>query len=428
MSNQNSLQPPSPEVSELHGQEVQLHHQEIELPGGVLHDRQEASERWGINGDITAVITLPGEKGNVGNQFAIVDYGPIDDNNRPYGFHDGQSPITFLGHVSQRYGIIGMNLKPNELIVAYSPLTPGNMNLGRNTEHNNYLLGLAPSEDNVGNISRQHLSIQLEENGHIKIADHSSNGTKVEIPVTIGKNYAENQLPAGTLETNPNHFMESIPEGYRQAAQELLESGQWQKLSPNQKHESHIDPKQITAEMIRAVVTTLLSGGEPVDGAIDVGTLGKLEPSGEGESKKGFVFTDNSGKKMHVLVDQGYLLPPQISADPKVYMRSSGFSFKGHNEEYGAYSDARTYLSLPVQTTQGETLGVHFQEYAGVAVQGPLNGIKKAVAASRAKKYIQSNGLEMPHPEDFNKHDHYLLSPNGSVGVIDIDVIRKVSI
>lgn len=184
-ANPDLIQGPSPETLTPPGQEVFLHHADLQLQGNVLYGRDEASEEWGINGDVLAVINLPGSKGEQGKRLAVVDYGVFDKDTPPDAFAKKGLPLASLGKASERFALIGLNYLPKDLAVAYCPLHEGTTDLGRNRERENYLLGLTPSEENVKTISRQHLSVSLDAKAKITVSDHSTQGTYLNVPETM---------------------------------------------------------------------------------------------------------------------------------------------------------------------------------------------------------------------------------------------------
>ena len=179
-------QGPSREAAVTRGSEVFLYHAELQLPGGVLYDKDETSQEWGINGDILAVINLPPSQGLHSKRLAIVDHGEFDKDNPPDAFVKKGVPLASLGTATARYALVGLNYLPKDLAVAYCPLQTGATRVGRNRERENYLLGLTPAEENVRAVSAEHLSVLLDRDNGITIADHSTNGTIVELPeVTV---------------------------------------------------------------------------------------------------------------------------------------------------------------------------------------------------------------------------------------------------
>lgn len=416
----------------IRGQDVRLHHQSLELTGVPLHTKAEASERWGINGDVLAVIKLPRGKSQEPHiNLAVIDSGPIEpgEDARPFLSPSGE-PLGVEGQASERYGLYGLNHVPTGLGFAYIAVPEGKTTIGRNGEdRHNFLLGIHPKEKGVGRISRSQATITRETVGgagdRITIADHSSNGTVVEIPRA---DQSESLRGAATPEKATEQLLSFVPDQHRPAAEKLLRSKKWQQLSPNFPDQSNLEPRDLTPEIMGAVLTALHSGPAESDGSRLVGSHGRLTPTDAGDAKSGFLFTTGDGRKLHVLMDTGYALPPTVQRDAKIYMRSSqNLPGKGYRADYGSYSDARTYVSLPLRTTKkGDMLGVHFQEYAGKPVKGALAGMRKATAATRAQHYIKSHGLETPNPGDFSKGDHYLATASGKVAVIDIDVVGKV--
>ncbi len=184
MQGPNSLQPFNPEVQVSASHEVFLHNEKIELTQTALYNRQESIRQFGINGDIRAIISMPGDKNKGVKQFAVVDFGSPDTEGDPYIFANQDGPITFTGSTPDRYALVGLKHAPRDQLFAFAPILPGETTIGRNSEHHNFKLGLFPNEDNVEQISRQHVSVRLSSEGRITITDHSTNGTKVEVADT----------------------------------------------------------------------------------------------------------------------------------------------------------------------------------------------------------------------------------------------------
>lgn len=184
MSNFDALHPPKPEQNQPYGHDVILHNSELELPAVELYGRDEAVEKWGINGNVMSVIKLPGDSDKGVKHFAVVDYGHTNFDDAPYMFANQDGPITFIGKSPDRYVLVGLTHSAKNQLFAFFPLKTGETAVGRNDQRQNCLLGLSPAESNVEKISRQHLTVNLDEHATITITDHSTNGTIVEIART----------------------------------------------------------------------------------------------------------------------------------------------------------------------------------------------------------------------------------------------------
>ncbi len=164
--------------------ESMLHGEQTEIDASKpLMGRDEAVEMWGINGDILATITLPGEPES--KEIAIVDYGEPDVvNPRPITIFEGQ-PIRTFGVARQRYGLHSLNYVPESHMATHVGFEEGaSVELGRDltdrTGNNdaNYKLGLGDNEKGNTLISRHHATVTIE-GDKITVADHSTNGSLV---------------------------------------------------------------------------------------------------------------------------------------------------------------------------------------------------------------------------------------------------------
>lgn len=163
--------------------EADLHNKglDISLASEPVVDRQQAIEKYGINGDVIAVIALPAGKNGEPKQVAFVDHG--ED-------FEGQPAILFggkgLGRSESRYALFGLNYSPQSHMFPYASLRRTETTVGRGgsigredgvNDHVSYLLGL--NEKGNDYISGSHFTIKIEDD--LQIFDHSTNHTKVYV-------------------------------------------------------------------------------------------------------------------------------------------------------------------------------------------------------------------------------------------------------
>lgn len=173
---------PTPEAQDSVVQ-TELHRGEVTLDaaGTPVIPQGEAIPKYGINGDILAVITLPGE--NSSKEIAVIDYGePDKDNPKPVFIVDG-TPIPLMGKATERYGLASLNYTPEGHMASHVGFNDGaTVELGRLSSRSqldaNYKLGISGDFPDNELISREHLTISLKD-GKFTFADHSTNGTLV---------------------------------------------------------------------------------------------------------------------------------------------------------------------------------------------------------------------------------------------------------
>lgn len=167
--------------------EYELRNQQliIDANSQPLLSRDEAVEAFGINGDIIATITLPGQEES--REVAVVDYGEPDPNSPlPLTIFEGQA-LPMMGVARERYGLRALNYVPDKHLSSHVGFSDGTtITLGRNNTNSpgnydaNFKLGLTPDNHDTDLISRRHATITLKE-GKLTIADHSTNGSLLRI-------------------------------------------------------------------------------------------------------------------------------------------------------------------------------------------------------------------------------------------------------
>src|SRR3990167_870916 len=85
----------------LRGEVVELHNDKL-LAKGVLMDRDESRKRFGLNGDVLAVIEMPPSEEGFRKQIGIVDFGKNPEGEKHNMMWDPQdnSPIKIGLHCS----------------------------------------------------------------------------------------------------------------------------------------------------------------------------------------------------------------------------------------------------------------------------------------------------------------------------------------
>lgn len=172
---------PSPELA---SQEIYLHGTQQELPMTPLIEKSAALDKYGINGDILARVSLPVPEGAEARDIGVVDYGEFDETTAPYHFVVDGQPIPMFGRPKSRYGLVALSYTPSEHMASQVPLFEDEATtIGRNSGDASYKLGL--NEDRAGHaeISRSHATFTVR-GDTISISDHSTNGTNIEIPAT----------------------------------------------------------------------------------------------------------------------------------------------------------------------------------------------------------------------------------------------------
>ncbi|RWZ79639.1 MAG: FHA domain-containing protein [Candidatus Chaera renei] len=147
-----------------------------------LYDRDLAVDRFGVNGDILAVLKLPTYRQD---HLTTLDIGVVDFGAKASGcmFMRYDTPLPTLGQLPQgdRYALVGLNYTCGEHLSLWVPLTEAGVVLGRNDEYANYRLGIVNGrlESPHSMISRRHVTVRPSKDGFITVKDHSTNGTIV---------------------------------------------------------------------------------------------------------------------------------------------------------------------------------------------------------------------------------------------------------
>lgn len=171
--------------------EYELHHSQATVDlryGTPLMSRADVLKEHGRDGDLVAMISLPGEDRGQDKQIGVIDYGEPDPANPRWvlAIDDGDTPIKMLGRVKARYGLVtlnyGMSRDPRRAFVDVPEgevVKLGRQEDSRDTIRAGYHLGL--DDKNSGNkaISRSHATLQIQD-GQLTVIDHSANGTKVK--------------------------------------------------------------------------------------------------------------------------------------------------------------------------------------------------------------------------------------------------------
>lgn len=160
---------------------LELRRDETATLDSVMIPQDQASEKWGINGDVLGVVELPVNPESQddmvppegqGFQIAIVDYG--EDFSQKLLHSDKQ----VFGTARARYGLLALNYRnPMEGgRVVYAAVTSDEMTVGR---HGGQDLNLdADDYESLKAISREHFTLRVGADG-LQVEDTSTNGTKL---------------------------------------------------------------------------------------------------------------------------------------------------------------------------------------------------------------------------------------------------------
>lgn len=181
-----------------HTQEFKLSHQSVQITELPILSKQEAVTKYGINGDILAMITLPAHleerEDDELKKIALIDFGPDVETNPTAIVADRVTSKEYkiLGTAQSRYGLIGLNYRLADTpLLIYEPLKQGDNVYGRldlPPHGDNSRLALFNTPENAA-ISREHFTVSLTEDG-VFVRDHSLNGTVIEIAQENESGYA----------------------------------------------------------------------------------------------------------------------------------------------------------------------------------------------------------------------------------------------
>lgn len=211
---------------------------------------------------------------------------------------------------------------------------------------------------------------------------------------------------------------------------DLLEQPAWKELTPNYQNQNALLPTQLTPDDIISIVTRVADPSTLALYARDqnvtqhvIDGIGTLQKVGAGEEKAGYRLTTPDGKSLIVLLQRSYNRPIEIPKDSRIYNR---WGQDDSSEVVSAYSDFRTYLSLPF-TFGDRKFGIHLQEDGGVQANGRPPASLEKETIRRVFNYVTPKGLSLMEPFDFGKTDHYLKTsdPTHPIGVIDITLTNR---
>jgi hypothetical protein len=165
--------------------EYDLLHTSAEVTELPVVSKGEALREYGINADIRAIITLPGDGGQEpAKQIAILDFGDFDPANPPFVITiEGKANYSQLfGRAKGWFGVYGLNYSPKDHLSSYEVLEEGITDFGSSSPEyvSAHSLALGLTEVAAGNdsVAPNHFSIEVS-GQHIRISDHSDLGTKV---------------------------------------------------------------------------------------------------------------------------------------------------------------------------------------------------------------------------------------------------------
>ena len=215
---------------------------------------------------------------------------------------------------------------------------------------------------------------------------------------------------------------------------EVILTEKWRSLEPNYIKDGAMLPQDLHEGDVIGIVKQIQDANpdkifseksHSPDLAIGT-TNGGLVLIGEGETKAVFRHV-LKGKSILVILQRGFNLPAHVPSDPKIYQGFQKEEFSGLTR-FSFYSDARTYLSVPILTgSPMELFGLHFQEDLGDKRLNDLFpvGLIRNVEERKVRSYVQSKGYEIVHRGDFQKREHYLF-PNGNITEVAVlDILLK---
>ena len=106
----------------LRGEVVELHNDKL-LAKGVLMDRDESRKRFGLNGDVLAVIEMPPSEEGFRKQIGIVDFGKTPEGEKHHMMWDPEDdrPIKMFS-TKNRFALFGLNYSPRDFMAAYEQI------------------------------------------------------------------------------------------------------------------------------------------------------------------------------------------------------------------------------------------------------------------------------------------------------------------
>jgi len=178
--------------------ETVLNHQTVELSTDYqLLSREENIHEHAVNAAVIAEITLPVDNGSgADKQLQLLDFGEdLPEQGVPIFYLPGAGYLRGAGFAKNRFALHGSNFTPDDHIFSFYGLPLGSKTtVGREpTNHPAQQLGLndtvRPSKHNEANatLSRDHFTIEVDDDGKIILTDHSTNGIVVKgFPVETG--------------------------------------------------------------------------------------------------------------------------------------------------------------------------------------------------------------------------------------------------
>lgn len=167
-------------------QRVPLHGKALES-SGTLVGHEEALRAFSVNGSILAIVELPPKEATAApRKLGVIDFGEEAA--------EAKDPVVCIpttpgktwdvGEIQARFGLVGLNYKPADLVAAYAPIPEENgVVIGRSEEGKwNHQLGLSQARDLNPHLSQQHATISVSPEAVVQITDHSTNGTQVLLP------------------------------------------------------------------------------------------------------------------------------------------------------------------------------------------------------------------------------------------------------
>lgn len=155
------------------------HETRIADPKFPIMDKESTRSVWGYNGSLVSAIELPTDDVDQEPKvLGIIDFGSLGPEEKKAIVFLGRE-LTELAVTPYRFLLVSLNFHPEDRLLGVVPLNSGKQVILGRTENNRdaFLLGLL---DNPSpQLSREHLTIELDEKGRFEITDHSTNHTRV---------------------------------------------------------------------------------------------------------------------------------------------------------------------------------------------------------------------------------------------------------
>jgi hypothetical protein len=166
--------------------ETLLHGESMRIPEGhVLRDLESTREQ-AFNGVTVAELAFPSPVApgsDIDKRVALIDFGEDTPTSAKAILYNPwkRKELSNIAVTRSRYALVTLNYKPEDRMVGFLPLTPGKSEtIGRENNRSSFLLGLS-EPDGKRELSSEHATVTVGEDGIITIEDHSTNGTIVAL-------------------------------------------------------------------------------------------------------------------------------------------------------------------------------------------------------------------------------------------------------